>query len=1119
MKALLKSFWLNLIRCSSPILRSLRSAVIGLCLALAPLIGSADTVFIYSSVNNLYGVNLTSGEQTFLTSASLSSAVNALAANSANGLIYYGDDTSIYYWDPSLGAGDNAHALINNFENGFFIAPLHNINSTGGSFYNGKYYVGSETDNGFIEDIYELTMSADGRQMVALKPLDILAACNCSQVQLGGFGDIAVVEEGGGPVMYGSSADLTNTGQGTHAGVWRFELNSNNWEKLGNGNGGQVANSLDSRVYTNSGNSIRELNVNTGAISRRSLLNTNNAIWDFSGGFSYDFGDAADSYGAASHLVDGALSSVFLGQTPPDNEAYTSNAVTDDVNGRGDDQTGVDDEDALSLLPDLSVGDSSYELSVSCTGGYAAAWIDFDLNGKFDFIERNSNYPVQCQSGSTLLTWSGFDIPGSGSSFVRIRVAADADDIYKPTGYVETGEVEDYEINLLGTTTVSANCPAGSTSHIYRSTDVPKSFSGTRNNPTASIINVPDSLVITDVNLIDVQATYKAQRRLYFLLEHNGTQAYLYGNACAGTSFNVGFDDEASSGVACPPSDGQSYKPNSALSAYDDSDAAGEWEMRVYNYQSGNSGALEDWALEICSLAQEVPVPDIRIGKVADVEGRIATVTLLIKNTGNTILSNVQVQDNLDTVFGAGNYQVSSAPQLLTAPAGFTVDASYSGQSGSSTLLISAGVLQPDEEIKLVFSVDVGYASSLADDTYRNQAVVNAQSDLGITVEDLSGTGLDLAADDDNPTTISLDFTVEISGVVFMDTSTNEQTSHDGVQQALEAGVAGRAVRILDVATSIEIATAISTADGSWTALLDPIYAGQPVEIVVIPSSATQFISESPLSTSANIADGRVSIVAQADSSANNVLVGLVARPSLVADQTANVSPGETVEFYHRYLATTHGNIEFFIETINSTPTNSWSETVFHDLNCNQVIDGTDYVINASMPVGLDETVCVVLKVDVPTTSVSGESQQLVIKSTMHPTDYVSTGHGVVFYNANTDLSTVVLDSAGNLVLNKSVSNITLGGLPVTQNSALPGHVLEYTIAYANTGNGQISDLVINDEAPAFTSIEPSSAQCPQTPTPLTCLPVATGNQINWSFQGALSAGASGQVSYRITVD
>lgn len=1084
----------------------------------------ADSVFVYSSVNRIYGVNLTSQQETFLTTASLSPSVNALASNSTNGIIYYGDGTSIYYWDPALGVGPNSHALINNFDNGFFQAPIHNLNSAGGSFLNGKYYVGSETDNGFIEDLYELTMSADGRQLVSVVPLDIHAACNCSEVQLGGFGDFAVVEEGGGPVMYGSSADLTNNNQGTHAGIWRFEINSNNWALMANGVGGQVANSLDGRVFTNIGNSVRELNTATGAISNRSLFTTSQAIWDFTGGYSFDYGDAPDSYGAATHLVDGATQSVFLGTIPPDNEPYTLHSGAGGVDGRGDDDAGIDDEDAFSELDDLLVGQSEYSLSVQCSGGYVSSWIDFNLNGKFDFNERNANHPVQCQGSNAELLWSGFNIANAGNSFARIRVAALSGEIYKPTGYVDSGEVEDYEITFTGGALISGNCPAGSASHIYKSNDVPKSYSGTNGNPTTSTINIPDSLVITDVNLLDIQAKHSSQSRLYFLLSHERNRVYLYGNTCTNnTSLNIGFDDEASNGVACSPANGQSYQPFRALSVYDGSDSQGEWELQIYNFLRSTSGTLNNWAIEVCALSTAEPIADIRIGKVIDVVGQTVTTTLLAKNTGDTPLSNVQITDNLDSVFGVGRYRISSVPQLISAPVGFTVNESYTGQAASSSLLSTSGILQPDDEVTIVFSVVVDRAVSSAIESFDNQAFVTSVDNSGSSVDDASATGLDLSIDEDNLTNISVSSALLVSGVVFEDVSSNRQTSHDGIMQASEVGVAGMAVSINDVATGVEIATAITAVDGSWTAPIDPTFAGQSIEIVITGVSTTQFISESPITNNATIADGRVSIVAQtntsADANVNRVFVGLINRPSFTLDQSANVRAGASTQYAHEYLATTNGSLEFSIDTINSAQSSAWNEAAYRDLNCNAQVDGADTPFIGSISVLQDETVCVVVVVDAPVDSLPGESQQLKILATMYPSDATATGHGIVFHNENDDITTIIAASVGNLVLKKSVNNISLGGQPVIQNTALPGHILEYNIAYSNTGNGVISDLVINDEAPAFTQIDSSSVQCSQTPQALVCVPGSSGAQVRWSFQGVLPAGVAGNVSYRVVVD
>lgn len=1106
------------------ILRRWRIASVWLVMALFVPHAYADTTFIYSSANVMYGINLTTQQEYTLTTSSVTSSVNALASNSRNALIYYGDESSIYYWDPALGTGANSHASINNFDSGFIQAPIHNLNSAGGSFLDGKYYIGSETDNGFIEELYELTMSSDGRQLVSLKALDIHTACNCSEVQLGGFGDIAVVEEAAGVVIYGSSADLTNNGQGTHAGIWRFELSSGNWTLLADGLGGQMAKALDNRVFTNVGNSIRELVTATGSVSSQQLMSTSRAIWDFTGGFSYDFGDAPDSYGAAAHLVDGADQVVYLGSTPPDNEPYSLHGGVGGVDAFGDNQTGVNDEDSLSALPGLAVGDSSYNFDVACSGGYVSSWIDFNLNGTFDFIERNSNYPVQCTGNVATLEWNGITVSSGGASYARIRIAADTQNLHRPTGFIENGEVEDYDITITGDNTISGGCPAGSTSHIYSANDTPLSYGTRRRNPYVSIIDVPDSLTITDVNLLDLQATHTSQRRLYFLLNHLNDRVFLYGNTCtANTGLDINFDDEASNGLACPPVAGETYRAFNVLSAFDGSDAQGDWQLQIFNFGGQNNGSLRNWALEICAPATAAPVADIRLGKVVTVDGRIATFTILAKNTGNVPLSNINLVDNLDNVFGAGNFQISSAVEIVSAPPGYSINASYTGMAANSLLIEAGGTLQPDEEIQLTFSVEVGNANSASIEIYENQAEVKALTDTGITVSDLSATGLDVSNDVDSPTVFNMRTQLIINGVVFEDTSTNQATSHDGVQQASEQGVSGLGIAVFDVASGASIGTAITTADGSWSASIDPVYTGQQIEVVVTELSTNQFVSESPISTNSVVTDGRVSIVAQANSnnaSFNNFVgVGLVKRPALNLDQTASVIAGESTQYAHTYFATTHGSVEFSLDTTNSAQANAWNETLFHDIDCNEQVDGIDNVINGSLNVSFNETVCLIVVVDVPAASLPNESQQLKLSADMYLSDDAVTGHAVTFNNANIDVTNVIGNTAGNLVLEKRVNNLSLAGQAVTQNTAVPGHILEYTIAYSNDGNGPINDLVINDEAPAFTLLQSSSIECSQTPPALQCAPNANGAQIEWVFQGVLPAGASGRVSYQVVID
>ena len=64
---------------------------------------SADEVFIYSTGNIIRGINIDMGVDWVLTTAPFSPAANSLGFDAEAGFVYYGDDTSVYRWDPALG--------------------------------------------------------------------------------------------------------------------------------------------------------------------------------------------------------------------------------------------------------------------------------------------------------------------------------------------------------------------------------------------------------------------------------------------------------------------------------------------------------------------------------------------------------------------------------------------------------------------------------------------------------------------------------------------------------------------------------------------------------------------------------------------------------------------------------------------------------------------------------------------------------------------------------------------------------------------------------------------------------------------------------------------------------
>lgn len=157
-----------------------------------------------------------------------------------------------------------------------------------------------------------------------------------------------------------------------------------------------------------------------------------------------DWGDAPDSYGTTAS-ASGAYhpaANVWMG-TPPDIEPDGQPTSGAD----GDDNTGQDDEDGVTLPAVLIAGESaSVTIHGGDYGGFVHAWIDFDRNGVFDSGD---------QIFSDLLVTGGnnsqtFNVPSTavaGITYARFRINSDGGGI-GPTGDGWDGEVEDYQVEI-----------------------------------------------------------------------------------------------------------------------------------------------------------------------------------------------------------------------------------------------------------------------------------------------------------------------------------------------------------------------------------------------------------------------------------------------------------------------------------------------------------------------------------------------------------------------------------------------------------------------------------------------------------------------------------------------
>ncbi|MBU1909530.1 MAG: hypothetical protein KJ726_05755 [Verrucomicrobia bacterium] len=159
-----------------------------------------------------------------------------------------------------------------------------------------------------------------------------------------------------------------------------------------------------------------------------------------------DFGDAPDPTYPTLLASDGARHLVVPG-------VYMGALIDTEADGQpnatatGDDINKSDDEDGVTFVTPLYLGQSA-TVDVTCSvSGFLWAWMDFDINGSWagppDMIFSNQ----AVTAGMNNLSFSVPVSATSGTSFARFRFTTQQGTL-SYTGLVSDGEVEDYEVTL-----------------------------------------------------------------------------------------------------------------------------------------------------------------------------------------------------------------------------------------------------------------------------------------------------------------------------------------------------------------------------------------------------------------------------------------------------------------------------------------------------------------------------------------------------------------------------------------------------------------------------------------------------------------------------------------------
>ena len=147
----------------------------------------------------------------------------------------------------------------------------------------------------------------------------------------------------------------------------------------------------------------------------------------------------------------------------------------------------------------------------------------------------------------------------------------------------------------------------------------------------SSILNVAKSGTVSDLNFTKLEGFHEAFGDLTMELQSPaGTKATLFSNQCgfSNREFNLGFDDQASSGFDCTANFvNRIFRPESSFSLFTGEEFQGDWTLFIHDSVAGSGGRLTSWSIELCGS----------IFPVAPTLSRVDTVTAIFGS--NTIIS------------------------------------------------------------------------------------------------------------------------------------------------------------------------------------------------------------------------------------------------------------------------------------------------------------------------------------------------------------------------------------------------------------------------------------------------------------------------------------------------
>ena len=347
------------------------------------------------------------------------------------------------------------------------------------------------------------------------------------------------------------------------------------------------------------------------------------------------------------------------------------------------------------------------------------------------------------------------------------------------------------------------------------------------------------------------------------------------------------------------------------------------------------------------------------------------------------------------------------------------------------------------------------------------------------------------AASDLHCTFISGHTGSDIEGRVIIDNGVDGGTAHDGVQNGGEFGQAGVRVELTDCAGRV-YGQMLTQSNGAFNFSTTDIASGQLLCVRQLPPSGYRAVSGNAGNSREARSDDATHLQFFYTSTwkVRRLLFGNAPVSTLTTGSAKTIASGTAITHAHIYTAGSAGKVEFRVEDHGVATAVQATRSLHWDPGCDGVLGVQFTAYTAPILVAAGQTVCVLVKVFVPTDAEVGGSYQtrLLVDETWQVPTLLERQQRHVLQSE--DISTVL---ASGLTLLKEWRRVDVCPASAdasrantvrfgTTGQARPGALLEYRLTYSNHTPSPLSGITIHDAVVAYTVFE--QALCLEYPAP-----------------------------------